>query len=346
METNIIPGIGFQGFICEMSGEPVPAEICLACAEAGAPGCKMGSPAIIAGIIRNMRPAGFSLEHAQDGCETALDFGFSATELLGCARKKRLTQEHPWYDRPSNLYWAFRGSIMHAEAEKYARDNPYALVEERLTWRLRHKGQAIGLSGAPDLIIYQPHQKGWVLMDYKTISEVNEYVWRHICKATDKVITDMPFPVNGKGINCRHCDEKHPKEDVTIVKVEFSPRGTHVEQLQLYALLIEKLEGKSGVLSAAVNAKLAAVGITDPGMLVPQAAPVVGAELIYLDMKRVLRREVEIWPADDRLTFLKERLATATTPDLPPVLTDANDLWQCNYCPVASLCKELAEKAE
>jgi len=47
--------------------------------------------------------------------------GYSATETLGCLRKVRLEKEYDYWLKPSELYWAFRGQLMHAIAEtRYA----------------------------------------------------------------------------------------------------------------------------------------------------------------------------------------------------------------------------------
>ena len=329
-----IYGPGFQGFVCELSGEHVAASECLACASAGAPGCRYGSPAIIAGIANNMRTPNFSLAAAQQKrTDVHFDFGFSATELLGCPRKKRLTQEYPWWDKPSSLYWAFRGNLMHAQAEAYGEINPYAVVEERLFWFLRFSGKVIGLSGAPDLLVYQPQQEGWLMVDYKTMKKVQPHLYRHICQATGKIISDMPFRVRGKQMNCPHCEMKHPKDEIQIIQVDFQPRGSHREQLQIYALLVEKNAAK---LAATANARLLAAGLPAS---VPPDAPVTGAELVYMDMAGMIRTEVEIWSYDDRLAFLKEKLAAAITPEMPLALTDSSQTWQCNYCPVATTCE-------
>ena len=329
---------GFQGFVCELSGEPVSAAECLACAQAGAPGCNYGTPAVIAGIANNMRTPNFSLAAVQQKREDiAFDFGFSATELLGCPRKKRLIQQYPWWEKPSALYWAFRGTMMHSAAEKYAGDNPFALVEDRLFWFLRFSGKVIGLSGAPDLLVYDPQLGGWKLIDYKTIKQVRTSLHRHICPATGNTMSDMPFPVRGKQMYCKWCDEKHPKNELTIVKVPFQPRGSHREQMQIYSILVEK---NAAALAEAANAQLRAAGRDD---VVPPNAAVIGAELIYMDMSRMIRLDVDIWSYKDRLAFLKRKLAAAIMPDLPPVLTDPDQTWQCKYCPVATTCEGLTQ---
>jgi hypothetical protein len=75
----------FAGFLCELSGEAISTDSCLACARAGAPGCEIGSPAIIAGIARNQRPPDFALAAASDERQDLrLDHGFSVTEMRAC----------------------------------------------------------------------------------------------------------------------------------------------------------------------------------------------------------------------------------------------------------------------
>ena len=78
----------FAGFLCELSGEAISTDSCLACARSGAPGCEISSPAIIAGIARNQRPPDFALAAASDERQDLrLDHGFSVTELLSCPAK-------------------------------------------------------------------------------------------------------------------------------------------------------------------------------------------------------------------------------------------------------------------
>ena len=171
------------------------------------------------------------------------------------------------------------------------------------------------------------------MVDYKTMKKIQPHLYRHICQATGKQISDMPFRVRGKQMNCPHCETKHPKDEIQIIQVDFQPRGSHREQLQIYGLLVEKNAAK---LAATVNSQLLAAGLPAS---VPLNAPVIGAELVYMDMAGMIRTEVEIWSCEDRLTFLKEKLAAAITPEMPPVLTDPTQTWQCNYCPVAATCE-------
>jgi len=158
----------FVGFICLVSGESITPQACLICARSGAPGCEIGSPAIIAGIIRGQRPPDFALAAASDERQDLrLDAGFSVTELLACPRKTRLMAGHDWWEKPTRLYYAYRGNLMHAEAEKYLVEDPLAAGEARLFWFMRFSGKTIGLSGQPDLLLYDPLLSGWKIVDYK-----------------------------------------------------------------------------------------------------------------------------------------------------------------------------------
>ena len=327
--------VGFQGFICEMSGEQVSPDECLGCALAGAPGCDYGSPAMIAGIARNMRVPGFSTRIAKENAPGGIqpDFGFSATELLGCPRKYHLGQMYPWWDKPSKLYWAFRGQIMHERAEQYAALDPFAIVERRLFYYAKVHGRTVVVSGAPDLIRYSSLKEGWELVDYKTINKISHF-FRHTCPYTGDVITEMPFPVNGNAITCYTCGEKHPKREVRIEKIPFQPRDSHSQQMQIYAHLVENVRDR---LAAQANEQLTRA---KQEFRVPDDAPEVSAELHYMSMKKPKRVSVEIWPVEDRHNFIIDRLKAVLRDDLPPILDDHSALWQCNYCPLRGACED------
>ena len=327
--------VGFQGFLCEMSGEPLSPDECLACAQRGAPGCDYGSPAIIAGIAMNMRVPGFSTRAAQDEAPKDIhpDFGFSATELLGCPRKYHLGQSYPWWDRPSKLYWAFRGQIMHTQAEEYAALDPFAIAEKRLFYYTEVRGQIIAVSGAPDLIRYNPQRNGWALIDYKTIKKITPF-FRHTCPNTGQVITEMPFPVNGRGITCFWCGDKHPKREVRIKKIPFQARDSHIRQMQIYAHLVENV---NDWLAARLNVSLAQTGHE---ARVPEDAPVVSAELHYMDMQQPRRIPVKPWPYEERQEFIHDRLRAMLRDDLPPIIDDPREVWQCNYCALREACED------
>jgi hypothetical protein len=43
----------------------------------------------------------------------------------------------------------------------------------------------------------------------------------------------------------------------------------------------------------------------------------------------------------DAERYLIERVTLAVQPDLPPILTQADQTWECDYCPVRSACEAL-----
>ena len=320
----------FNGFICEVTGERVTPDHCLACARNGAPGCEIGTPAIIAGILRHQRPTDFALNAAKAARpDLDLRWGRSVTELLGCARKAWLMATEQWFEKPSKLYWAYRGTLFHGEAEVYAGTDTLAVSETRLMWFVKQGGKVVGLSGQPDLLLYDETLGGWKIIDYKTIKQVPGKTYRYICNATGQVIYEMPFKVRGKNVNCPWCKSKHSLEEVLADELPPQPRGTHTEQVQLYTLLVEK---NAAQIAQAVNAR---AGAAQP---VPENAPVVAAELVYLDMSGQKRLAVEIWPREQRIELLKERLAEHIRDEMPPILNNPPDLWQCDYCPVKAVC--------
>ena len=70
-----------------------------------------------------------------------------------------------------------------------------------------------------------------------------------------------------------------------------------------------------------------------------QQPPVVNtAELHYLDMSGGLRIPVEVWPLEQRMTLLKDRLALHLLEDPEPI-RDPQDAWQCDHCPVRAACE-------
>jgi CRISPR/Cas system-associated exonuclease Cas4 (RecB family) len=326
----------FVGFNCEVSGEPITPQTCLICARSGAPGCEIGSPAIIAGIIRGQRPPDFALAAASgERQDLRLDAGFSVTELLACPRKTRLMAGHDWREKPTRLYYAYRGNLMHAEAERYLSEDPLAAGEARLFWFMRYSGKTIGLSGQPDLLLYDPPRGGWKITDYKTIKEIPSRTYRYVCPVSGETISETPYRVRGKSLSCAWCNERHPLEDVRVEELPPQPRGSHALQLQLYALLVEKNVAR---IAQAVNRQLAEAGSQAS---IPADAPVIAAELVYLDMSGQKRIKVELLPRPERMALLKERLALHIQDDLPAILTNPADLWQCAFCPVSEICARL-----
>ena len=100
-------------------------------------------------------------------------------------------------------------------------------------------------------------------------------------------------------------------------------RSSHALQVNLYALMIEKNAHK---LANMLN--------------VPHSNKFAGAQVVYFGEKEPVRCAVKL----DRtatMNFLKVALAELIQPDLPTVLSEVDELWRCDYCPVRSVCEQV-----
>jgi hypothetical protein len=283
----------FAGFICEATTEPVTPAKCLACARAGPlPGCPMSAP-VVKGILDGLRPD---------------DFGLTVTTLLGCARKARLKLSHDYRARPRELWWAYRGQLLHGVAASYAAADPHTIAEKRFSMVLEADGSFVEITGQPDLVYIDRR----MIVDFKTTKSVPG-PWRtYHCPETEQIIRQGSFAWRNKYITCPHCPEG--EHIARAVLQESLPRAyrSHIQQLSAYRLL-----------------------------LIENDLPVERGQIIYQDMAQQLPIDVDLLPLDETLTLLQERLALFTQPDLPPVIADPDELWTCDYCPVRSVCESL-----
>jgi CRISPR/Cas system-associated exonuclease Cas4 (RecB family) len=108
----------------------------------------------------------------------------SVTALTGCVRQAYLKTTEPYYQRPDQQYWAYRGTLGHLLAERGA--GPGTIAEQRFERELRlPSGRAVTITGRPDEI--DPARA--LLIDYKTtdraprqpspqhIAQLNAYRW-------------------------------------------------------------------------------------------------------------------------------------------------------------------------
>jgi CRISPR/Cas system-associated exonuclease Cas4 (RecB family) len=106
------------------------------------------------------------------------------TALTGCVRQAYLKATEPFYQRPDQQYWAYRGTLGHLLAERGA--GPGIIAEQRFERALRlPSGRQITITGRPDEIDVG---RG-LLIDYKTtdraprqpsplhIAQLNVYRW-------------------------------------------------------------------------------------------------------------------------------------------------------------------------
>jgi hypothetical protein len=253
-------------------------------------------------------------KYAQKLAEQAgAEIGFSVTEILSCARQLRLKQENLYYEKPSSLYRMNRGSGYHSLLSEY----PEGIREETLSWRFKFQGKSILLVGTPDLVELIP--SGWLITDYKVTGNApigKKVVLCGTCEGETSKGED--------GVTCRDCGSiLRSRSELIQVYRPPHPRSSHIMQVNLYALLIEK---NADALARKLNA-------VNPGQFA-------GAQVVYFSDKAPVRCMAPLDRAST-MVFLKNVLATLITPDLPPVLDDVDELWRCDYCPVRSLCEEM-----
>ncbi len=300
---------GLVGFTCEVTNQAVSFHECLACAQKGAPGCPM-VPAAIHVAANSIRDPLYAQKLAE---EAGAEIGFSVTELISCARQTCLKQENPYYEKPSSLYRMNRGTGYHDLLSQY----PDGIREETLSWRFRFQGKSILLVGTPDLIELIP--EGWLITDYKVTG--NAPFGRKVmlcgkCEGETYKGED--------GVTCRDCGSiLRSRSELIQVYRPPQPRSSHVMQVNLYALLVEK---NADVLAGKLNA-------TNQNRFA-------GAQVVYFADKAPVRCMAPL-DRESTMAFLKKVLAALIVPDLPPILHEVGELWRCDYCPVRSLCEEM-----
>ena len=53
------------------------------------------------------------------------------------------------------------------------------------------------------------------------------------------------------------------------------------------------------------------------------------------------RVAVDLLSLADTESYLMERVRLAVQPDLPPILSDEAELWQCGFCPAHAECERI-----
>ena len=297
----------FKGFLCEISGEPILASNCLACASNGAPqGCDMTGP-VIRGILKEKRPD---------------DFGLSVTTALGCPRSWRLKMAYDYYTAPSAEWWIYRGQALHEAAEKHAAAKG-VLAERRLNFlvplgeRMPEEandhvalvGDHVVLTGKPDLVDVE---RGHII-DYKTTKKVPLRHYTYTCPRSGEVLREGKFPAR-YDFSCS-CGETHPGRDIQTIGPP-QARQDHLWQLAIYTLMLEE-----------------------------NGQTVQTAEVVYQSMQRQKRilvpaEELSQHKAEVQ-RYLAEVLPLFTQADIPRKAEVPKRVkWQCKkYCAVAEQCQ-------
>jgi RNase P subunit RPR2 len=216
-------------------------------------------------------------------------------------------QETEYCIKPSQAWWAFRGQLMHGVAASYATQDPDVIAERRFSTLVELQGRSVEISGQPDLVYVGRR----VLIDYKTRKEVPR-TWRtYTCPETGEVLREGPWAIRTKVVTCSSCGKQHDTKSIEQ-RGEPRPDAHHVLQLSLYRLIL----WENGI-------------------------PIDTATVVYQDMSQQLRLPVEMFSLEDTQVYLEERLQLFLQDELPAVLTDADQVWECDYCPVRQQCESL-----
>jgi hypothetical protein len=193
-----------QGFHCIVDFEDVSFDSCITCA------ATQGRCQFTASILRGMADQARSRDEGRGTRgegepvevglappeklalldESGADHGgtaipkLSVTTLVGCTRQAYLKATEPYYQRPDQQYWAYRGTLGHVLVERGAGEN--IVAEQRFDRELvLPNGRLVTITGQPDEI--DPARS--LLLDYKTtdraprtlspmhIAQLNVYRW-------------------------------------------------------------------------------------------------------------------------------------------------------------------------
>lgn len=285
----------FQGFICELDGSKVSPDECLACSYDRLVGAKNHcpfTPPIIRGIIESNQDRELR--------------GYSATELIGCHLRVVLRDKVDYWVKPSQAYWAFRGTLAHHIVEGF--HNGGQIVERRFYAELG----GMLITGQPDVVY--PEEK--LVVDYKTTKSVPKPVKRYTCPSCGAVIRENQwYARNGSTLTCDECGEAYKaKSEIKAEVLDPQPYDTHVAQLNVYAWLLSK-----------------------------DGIDVDTAQIVYLDMSEPKVLQVELWGVRDTEAFLNAKVAEMYDRNgngLPDGLwDDSGENWRCRYCAVAAQCE-------
>jgi hypothetical protein len=307
---------GFAGFLCEVTSKPVSFRDCLTCSQTNPTGCPM-IPAVIHASINSIRDPDYSLNLAR---AAGADVGYSVTELIACPRQTRLKALHPWYEKPSAMYRMNRGTGYHAilsasAAQLKAQGAPF-IAEQTLQWKFAYRGKSILLVGTPDLVEWKLN--GFYVTDYKVTGKPPFARRINICPHCGEPARKL----TERKYFCDHCQVELKSTQLERIYQAPQPRSSHVLQVNLYALLIEKNFAELQKQIQDADVKFA------------------GAQIVYLPDDKPVRCDVELDRAA-AMEFLKSRLAALIDPDLPPILDDADEVWKCDFCAVRQHCEQL-----
>ncbi len=166
-----------RGFHCIVDFEDVSFDACIGCAST------LGRCQLTASLLRGMADQARDRNASAEQAPTPIP-PLSVTSLVGCVRQTYLKATEPYFQRPDQQYWAYRGTLGHQLVERGA--GPDVIAEQRFERALRlPSGQTVTITGQPDEIDTARR----LLIDYKTtdraprvpselhIAQLNLYRW-------------------------------------------------------------------------------------------------------------------------------------------------------------------------
>ncbi len=300
---------GLAGFLCEVTGSSVAFADCLACAQSARnKGCPLTAP-VVQAILSGIRSPDLA---SQLAAEHGAEVGFSVTELLHCPRRQLLEGEHTWYEKPDGLYRMTRGTAVH----DYLSRGSGGLKEFRLSWTFKFRGAIVTLTGMPDLVELRP--EGLFITDYKVTENPPRDKATWICSGCTTAVTK-----SGSKFLCPNCGEIARSAAYRTMETA-QARSSHVMQINLYGLLIEK------------NLRQVALALGMTG-----SPPVCGGEVLYLPPTVPMRCPVQ-YDRETTMAFLKDHLKVLLAQPMPPVLAEDDEgKWECGFCPLAEVCASI-----
>lgn len=242
------------------------------------------------------------------------NFGMTVTTLQSCPRKVQLKQLVDYWEKPETLWALARGTSLHASFAAAAKAlDPTVVVEKRFSLPVFCGDDIVMVSGEPDL--FYPEQGH--LVDYKTTISAPRPRVVYVCLETGEIVLEGASR-SKKPFACTSCGGNH-RLDEARREMAAEARPKNVQQVQLYAFILQQ-----------------------------NGYYVRTAELVYMDMKGSTRISVPLLTEEEAWAVLEDLVQKhhqETINDLAPVLTDRNDTWECNYCPVQGACEEAQQKA-
>jgi CRISPR/Cas system-associated exonuclease Cas4 (RecB family) len=235
------------------------------------------------------------------------DFGLTVTTLLSCPRKERLKSQVDYCLKPSEAFWLFRGQVFHSGLAAYA--TAQDIHEERFLILVEAPHGLVEVSGQPDLVYLDKANRR--LLDYKTTNRLPAEWKSYICPQSGAVIQEGTRSVRTRWITCPYCPEERHQTKQVERKSPPRARPRDALQLSLYRLLL-----------------------AEHGIEIERG------EIVYLDMRRLMRIPVELLRLDEAQRLLETRVALHTQPELPPPLADPEEVWECEWCPLREACEK------